>query len=44
VITGTAGLILLIAAGIVLITGFINFCPIYAMFGLSTRKPQKKAY
>ena len=41
VITGTLGIILLIAGGIFLLTSFINFCPLYKIFGLSTC-PMKK--
>ena len=35
-ISGTLGLVLLILAGIFLLTSFISFCPLYAPFGLST--------
>lgn len=37
-ISGTLGLILLIAAGIFVLTSFISFCPIYSIFGLRTTK------
>ena len=37
VISGTIGLILMIAAGIFLVTGLINFCPLYAALGIKTR-------
>lgn len=37
-ISGTLGLILLIAAGIFALTSFISFCPIYSIFGLRTNK------
>lgn len=37
-ISGTLGLILLIAAGIFALTSFISFCPIYSIFGLRTTK------
>lgn len=37
-ITGTLGIALLVAAGIILLTGLINFCPIYALLGISTAK------
>jgi hypothetical protein len=36
VISGTLGLILLILAGVFVLTSFIGFCPLYAPFGLST--------
>ena len=38
VITGTAGIILLAAGAILLLTAFMNFCPIYHFLGLSTKK------
>lgn len=38
IIAGTIGIILLILAGIFLLTSFISFCPLYAPFGLSTCK------
>lgn len=37
-ISGTLAIILLVVAGIFIVTGFISFCPLYAIFGLSTRK------
>ena len=43
VISGTAAIVLLIISGIFLITGFISFCPIYFMFGWSTRKKEQNA-
>jgi hypothetical protein len=41
VITGTLGIVLIILAGIFLLTSFISFCPLYTIFGLSTC-PKKK--
>lgn len=38
VITGTLGLVLLIVAVVFAATSFINFCPLYTIFGLSTCK------
>lgn len=37
-ITGTTAIILLIVAAIFILTSFMSFCPLYAPFGLSTRK------
>jgi len=37
-ISGTAAIILLILAGIFIVTSFISFCPLYLPFGISTRK------
>ncbi|MAL58704.1 DUF2892 domain-containing protein [Aureisphaera sp. CAU 1614] len=42
VISGTLGLVLLILAGIFILTSFISFCPLYAPFGISTCKVKKK--
>lgn len=36
VISGTLGLVLLVLAGVFVLTSFISFCPLYAPFGLST--------
>jgi hypothetical protein len=38
VISGTVGIILLVLAGILVLTSLISFCPIYFPFRLSTRK------
>lgn len=40
VINGTLAIILGIVAAIFIITGFINFCPIYYILGMSSRKKQ----
>ncbi len=40
VISGTLGIVLLAAAGIFLLTSLVNFCPLYAPFGISTCKVQ----
>lgn len=37
-ISGILAIVLLIMAGILLVTGFIGFCPIYSFFGISTNK------
>ena len=39
-ISGTAAIILLILAGIFILTSFVGFCPLYAPFRISTRKKQ----
>lgn len=36
IIPGTPGVILLILAGVFVLTSLISFCPLYAPFGLST--------
>jgi len=42
VISGTLGVVLLVVAGIFVLTSFISFCPLYAPFGLSTCKMKEK--
>lgn len=41
VITGTFGIILLVLAGVFVLTSLISFCPLYLPFGFSTRKNVK---
>lgn len=36
VISGTLGIILLILAGIFLLTSLVSFCPLYTIFGWKT--------
>ncbi len=38
VVTGTLGLVLIILAGVFVLTSFISFCPLYAPFGIKTCK------
>ena len=42
VITGTLGIVLLVLAGVFVLTSFISFCPLYAPFGLSTCAMKEK--
>jgi hypothetical protein len=37
-ISGTVAIVLLIFAGIFILTSFMSFCPLYLPFGISTRK------
>lgn len=41
-ITGTLGLVLLVLAGIFVLTSLVSFCPLYTLFGLNTC-PTKEA-
>ena len=43
VITGTLAIILLIIAGIFILTSFVSFCPLYFPFGISTKKKEQDA-
>jgi len=40
VISGTLGIVLLIIAGIFVLTSLLSFCPLYLPFGLSSRKKE----
>lgn len=39
-ISNTAAIILLIFAGVFILTSFISFCPLYLPFGISTKKKE----
>jgi hypothetical protein len=36
VLTGTLGIVLLVLAGVFLLTSIVKFCPLYAPFGINT--------
>ncbi|WP_020533535.1 YgaP family membrane protein [Flexithrix dorotheae] len=36
IISGTLGIILLVVAGIFVLTSLIGFCPLYTIFGIKT--------
>lgn len=38
IVTGTLGIVLLVLAGVFVLTSFVSFCPLYAPFGISTCK------
>lgn len=38
IISGTLAIILLVLAGVFILTSFVSFCPLYLPFGISTRK------
>jgi hypothetical protein len=40
VVSGTLAVILLILAGVFVVTSLLGFCPLYLLFGLSTRKKE----
>lgn len=42
IISGTLGIILLVLAGVFVLTSMISFCPLYAPFGLSTCSIKEK--
>jgi len=41
-VSGTLGIVLLVLAGVFVLTSFISFCPLYAPFGLSTCSVKEK--
>lgn len=43
-VTGTIGIVLLILAGVFVLTSLVSFCPLYALFGMDTcpRKEEAK--
>jgi len=36
ILTGTLGIVALVVAGVFLLTSVISFCPLYAIFGITT--------
>jgi hypothetical protein len=38
VITGTLGIILLVLAGVFVLTSLISFCPLYPLLGMNTAR------
>lgn len=41
IISGTLGIVLLVVAGVFLLTSLVSFCPLYTLIGLNTC-PAKK--
>ncbi len=42
-IGGTAAIVLLVIAGIFIVTSFISSCPLYMLFGINTKSKKSKA-
>ncbi|MEO9965767.1 MAG: DUF2892 domain-containing protein [Reichenbachiella sp.] len=42
IISGILAIILLVLAGVFILTSFVSFCPLYAPFGISTCKMKEK--
>lgn len=38
IVTGTFGIILLVVAGVFVLTSLISFCPLYTLIGINTCK------
>lgn len=41
IISGTLGIVLLILAGVFVLTSLVSFCPLYLPFGIRTRKAKE---
>jgi len=41
-ISGTLGLVLVVLAGVFVLTSLISFCPLYAIFGISSCPVKEK--
>lgn len=41
VITGTWGIVLLIAAGLLVVTSAVSLCPLYLLLGINTMKKKE---
>jgi len=41
VISGPVAIVLLIFAGVFILTSFLSFCPLYVPFGISTKPAEK---
>ena len=40
-ISGSVAIILLVLAGVFILTSFVSFCPLYLPFGISTKQTKK---
>lgn len=36
IISGTVGIVLIVFAGVFVLTSLVSFCPLYTLFGIST--------
>ncbi|GAA0876677.1 hypothetical protein GCM10009118_30870 [Wandonia haliotis] len=41
-VTTPWSIILLVVAGVLVLTSFLNFCPLYTLFGINTCKTEQK--
>lgn len=37
IISGTLGIVLIVAGAVLLLTSFLNFCPLYSILGISSK-------
>lgn len=41
IISGTVAIVLLVVAGIFILTSLVSFCPLYTIFGMNSRGEKK---
>lgn len=41
VIAGTLGIVLLVIAGILMLTSFVGYCPLYSLLGIHTHSERR---
>jgi hypothetical protein len=41
IISGTLAIVLLVLAGVFILTSFVSYCPLYMPFGISTLKKRQ---
>lgn len=41
ILTGTLGIVLLVIAGVLMLTSFVGYCPLYTLFGIHTHTEHK---
>lgn len=42
-VTGTLGIVIMVLAGVFLLTSLVSFCPLYIPFGISTCKTKTES-
>jgi hypothetical protein len=42
VISGTLGIALIVLSGVFILTSLISFCPLYTIFGISSKRAKQK--
>lgn len=42
VISGTPGIVLIVLSGVFILTSLVSFCPLYTIFGISSRRAKQK--
>jgi hypothetical protein len=42
VISGILGIVLIVLSGVFILTSLISFCPLYTIFGFSSRRAKQK--